>query len=148
MKVRAEAQYRYEHGKQPKLLCSIEDVDSVIYDLLAPSKGLMKENLASIHSLERSLLPFGTPDHELMVGIDGELEVGLVAFSDGSGNYVSRGSSEARVAPVYFQMGHVTEFSSHSEIPIHLVRQAVKEFLTSGGLRPTCIQWQVLDTWG
>ncbi|MFC3572801.1 Imm1 family immunity protein [Streptomyces yaanensis] len=28
------------------------------------------------------------------------------------------------------------------EIPIDLVRQVVKEFVFSGGIRPTCIEWQ------
>ncbi|MEU9088116.1 Imm1 family immunity protein [Streptomyces sp. NPDC048357] len=148
MKARAEAQYRYEHGKQPRLLVSVDDVDSVIDDLLVPAKGLMKENLASIYSLERPLLPFGTPDHEFMVGVDGELGVGLVAFGDAGGNFVSKGPSGTKGDPVYFQQGHPAEFSKNSEISIPLARQAAKEFLTSGGLRPTCIPWQDLDVWG
>lgn len=148
MKARAEAQYRYEHGEQPRLLYSVEDIDSLIDDLLEPATGIIRENLASIYSLERECLPFGTPDHELMVGVDRELEVGLVAFSDENGNFVSRGSTDTRVDPVYFQQGHLTEFSEHSEIPIALVRQAAKEFLISSGSRPTCVQWQDLDAWG
>ena len=148
MEARAEAQYRYEHGDRPRLLYSIEDIDSVIDDRLEPATGIIKENLASIYSLERERLPAGTPDHELMVGVDCELEVGLVTFSYESGNFVSRGSSDTRVEPVYFQSGHLTEFSDHSEISSALVRQAAKEFLTSGGSRPTCIQWQDLDAWG
>ena len=147
MKARTEAQYRYEHGEQPKLLYSVEDVDSVIDDLLEPATGVIKENLASIYSLERECLPFGTPDHELMVGVDRELQLGLVAFSDEGGNFVSRGSSDTRVDPVYFQHSHLTEFSGYSEVLIALVRQAAKEFLTSGGLRPACVQWQPLDAW-
>jgi hypothetical protein len=39
-------------------------------------------------------------------------------------------------------LGHVREFMPGSEIPIDLVRQAVKEFLGSGGQVPTCIEWQ------
>ncbi|WP_329041395.1 Imm1 family immunity protein [Streptomyces sp. NBC_00178] len=148
MKARAEAQYRYEHGETPRILYSIDDIDSVIDDLLESTQGLMKENLASIYSLDRVLLPAGTPDHELMVGVDRGLGVGLVAFSDAGGNFVSKGSSDTRIDPVYFQHGHLTEFSEHSEVPIPLVRQAAKEFLTSGGLRPTCVRWQDLDAWG
>ena len=147
MKARAEAQYRYEYGEQPKLLYSVDDVDSVIDDLLEPATGPIKENLASIYSLERECLPFGTPDHELMVGVDWELQLGLVTFSDEGGNFVSRGSSGTRVDPVYFQHGHLTEFSGNSEVPIALVRQAAKELLTSDGLRPTCVQWQPLNAW-
>lgn len=148
MAVRAEAQYRREHGEEPRIIDSAQGVDSVIDDLLVPATGVLKENLASVYSLERERLPFGTPDHEFMIGVDWELEVGLVAFSDASGNFVSRGSSSGRVDPVYFQQGHLTEFSAYSEIPIPLVRRAAKEFLISGGKRPTCVQWQNLDAWG
>ncbi|WP_455757959.1 Imm1 family immunity protein [[Kitasatospora] papulosa] len=121
----------------------------VFVPVLGPAAdAVMKENLASIYSLDRGLLPAGTPDHELMVGVDRGLGVGLVTFSDAGGNFVSKGSSDTRIDPVYFQHGHLTEFSEHSEIPIPLVRQAAKEFLTSDGLRPTCVRWQDLDAWG
>ncbi|MFJ9025960.1 Imm1 family immunity protein [Streptomyces sp. NPDC102259] len=46
-----------------------------------------------------------------------------------------------------YQATFATEFPEDSEIPIALVRQAVKEFLTSEGKRPTCIQWQVPEFW-
>ncbi len=39
--------------------------------------------------------------------------------------------------------GEFTEFPGPCEIPVGLVRRAVKEFLTSGGQRPTCVRWQV-----
>ncbi|MEU5083618.1 MULTISPECIES: Imm1 family immunity protein [Streptomyces] len=47
----------------------------------------------------------------------------------------------------YSIMGSATEFPSCSEIPISLVRQAVKEFLLSGGRQPTCIEWQEPEFW-
>jgi hypothetical protein len=39
-------------------------------------------------------------------------------------------------------MGNDTDFPVDSEIPIDLIRQATKEFIASGGERPTCVQWQ------
>ncbi|MGC0208400.1 Imm1 family immunity protein [Streptomyces levis] len=41
----------------------------------------------------------------------------------------------------------MTEFSSRSEISLPLVREAVKEFRSSGGRRPTCVQWQEPEFW-
>ncbi|RJL36209.1 hypothetical protein D5H75_02340 [Bailinhaonella thermotolerans] len=32
-------------------------------------------------------------------------------------------------------------------MPLDLARQAAREVLTSGGKRPTCVEWQILDTW-
>ena len=48
--------------------------------------------------------------------------------------------------PSYFIVGNAIEFPDRSKIPIDLVRRAVKEFLASGGQRPTCVQWQVPES--
>ncbi|MEH0579110.1 MULTISPECIES: Imm1 family immunity protein [Streptomyces] len=138
-----QAYYRREHGDNPVLLQSESDVDALIDALLLSRPS---ENLAALHSLERPLMPAGVPDHELMVGADGDLQVGVLSFMD-DGNFVSLDSSEGRGEISYSIMGNATEFPNYSEIPISLVRQAVKEFLSSGGQRPTCVQWQEPEFW-
>ncbi|MEU9032687.1 Imm1 family immunity protein [Streptomyces sp. NPDC048383] len=144
MRAIAQARYRKEHGDNPVLLYTPEDVDGVIDALLDAPAGVIVQNLAQIHSLERDLLPSGFPDHELMVGVDKNLQVGLISFADDE-NYATLGNEDSRPGPVYFITGHDTYFPDNSEIPIHLVRQAVKEFVASGGQRPNCVQWQVDD---
>ncbi|WP_353962457.1 Imm1 family immunity protein [Streptomyces sp. NBC_01221] len=47
----------------------------------------------------------------------------------------------------YFVAENPTEFPATAEIPLALVRQAAKEFLSSGGRRPTCTQWQEPEIW-
>ncbi|MFF7369812.1 Imm1 family immunity protein [Streptomyces tricolor] len=140
---RVQAYYRREHGDDPALLQSPSDVDALIDALLASGAS---ENLAALHSLERPLMPAGVPDHELLVGANGDLQVGVLGFMD-DGNFVSLNSSGGRGIVSYSIMGAATEFPNCSEIPIALVRQAVKEFLSSGGQRPTCIQWQEPEFW-
>jgi hypothetical protein len=144
MQGRIEARYRREHADQPVLLNSPEDVDILIDNLLAGSAG---QNLAQLHSLERQLLPSGYPDHELLVGAKGAFDVGVLAFMDGSGNVVTLGSSDDEGDVFYSIMGNATEFPSSSQIPVDILRKAVKEFLSSGGQRPKCANWQVPDTW-
>lgn len=139
-----EAYFRKEHGDRRVLLETPEDVDAMIDSLLGGSNF---ENLAELHCLGRELLPSGFPDHELLVGANPELQVGVLEFMDADGNVVSRGSLEGRGEVPYFIVGNPTEFPEYSEIPIALVRQAVKEFLASGGQRPTCIEWQVPESW-
>jgi hypothetical protein len=39
------------------------------------------------------------------------------------------------------------EYLASWELPVELVSQAVKEFLFSGGQRPTCVEWQVPEFW-
>lgn len=142
---RLEARYRREHGKDPVILSTSEDVDALIEALLT---GPPYHNLAQLHSLERPLLTAGDPDHELLVGVDRDLPVGVLAFMDAeSGNLVTLGSLEGRGEVSYLIMAQSTEFPDRSEIPIDLVRQAVNEFLVSGGKRPSCVQWQVPEIW-
>jgi len=145
MQHRAEARYRREHGEEPVVLATTEDVDALIDALLT---GPAYHNMAQLHSLERPLLPSGYPDHELLVGVDRDLPVGVLAFMDAeSGNLVTLASSEGRGDVFYSITGQATEFPDRSEIPVDLIRGAVKEFLVSGGKRPECVQWQVPEVW-
>lgn len=41
----------------------------------------------------------------------------------------------------YFYMGHWRSFPANSEVPLDLVRAAVKEFMATDGARPECIRW-------
>ncbi|WP_217210413.1 Imm1 family immunity protein [Streptomyces sp. AC550_RSS872] len=140
---RAEAYYRAEHAEE-RIVLTPDDVDSFIDALLA---GTDSENMAELHSLDRPLLASGFPDHEFLVGVDRELQVGVLSFMDETGNLVSLGDGKGRGGVSYFIVGNGTEFPDRSEIPVILVRQAVKEFLNSGGQRPTCVQWQEPDIW-
>ena len=139
-----EARYRHENVRNPVLLRTSSDVDALIDLLLA---GSQYENLAQLHSRERSLMPSGDFDHELLAGVNQDLGVGVLAFMDADGNVVTMGSPNSRAEPVYWIMGHRKEFPDRSEVPIPLVRQAVKEFLESGGCRPACVEWQVPEVW-
>ncbi|MFF2146239.1 Imm1 family immunity protein [Kitasatospora sp. NPDC058190] len=137
-RARAQAQYTREHSEQPVAMTSAEDVDHLVDELLA---GPEDHNLAEIHSLERELTWAGYPDHQFLVGVNRDLGVGVVSFMDESGNYASTGSPDARPEPDYYSMMQKTVFPDGSEIPVDLVRSAVKEFVLSGGQRPSCIEW-------
>ena len=142
---RAEARYRREHGKEPAVLTTAGDVDALIDALRT---GQAYHNMAQLHSLECPLLSSGYPDHELLVGVNRDLPVGVLAFMDGeSGNLVTFDSAARRGEVSYSITGQATEFPDRSEIPIELIRMAVKEFVFSGGKRPECVQWQVPEVW-
>ncbi|MGW2180839.1 Imm1 family immunity protein [Streptomyces sp. NPDC001732] len=144
MRNRVQAYYREEHADEPSVVRTSEDAD-VLIDALAT--GPEFENLAVLHSSERELLPSGFPDHEFMVGVDGKRQVGVLSFVDEK-DFLSLGSSGSRGAEVvYFVVENPTEFPETAEIPLALVRQAAKEFLSSGGQRPTCVQWQEPEIW-
>lgn len=139
-KHRIEAYYREEHGRNPAILSTAEDVDALIEALRTGPAG---HDMADLYSMERPLLSDGQPDHQVRVGINGDLGVGAISFGDvETGTLVSLGPPGSRKGVFYDIMGHRSEFPDHSEIPIYLVRRALKEFLANGGDRPTCIQWQ------
>ncbi|MFJ9714127.1 Imm1 family immunity protein [Streptomyces sp. NPDC101234] len=144
MQNKVEAYYREEHAQNRPVLTSAEDVDVLIDSLLTTPP---YHNLAELHSLTRTLLPSGFPDHELLVGVDKDLQVGVLEFMDADGNAVTVGSLKRGDGIPYFCVGNATDFPDGSEISIDLIRQAVKEFLASGGQRPTCIEWQEPESW-
>ncbi|MFG2919710.1 Imm1 family immunity protein [Kitasatospora sp. NPDC048298] len=139
MATRAELRYRDGRIVEPDYLNSVDEVDSLIDELLT---GPAHENLAQIIHLDRPLMRPEWPDHELLIGVDRAVNLGVVAFTDSEGSVISAGSPETRAAPVYYLAGHWTELSDQVEIPIDIVRNALKEFLISGGKRPTCVPWK------
>jgi hypothetical protein len=119
-----EARYRREHGEAPVILTTREDVEALIGALLT---GPSYHKLAQVHSMDRPLLPSGYPDHELLVGVNRDLPVGVLAFTDAeSGRVVTLGLSEGHGEVPYLIMGQLTEFPDRSEVPIELVRQAIR----------------------
>ncbi|MEU1277643.1 Imm1 family immunity protein [Streptomyces sp. NPDC005805] len=137
--MQVQVYYSERHADDPAMVYSPEDVDALIESL---AFGDEDETMAFLQSLQRELLPSGFPDHQFLVGADGARGVGVVSFVDES-NYVSIGASKVRDGEVVYHIaGHSREFPADAEIPLPLVREAVKEFLLSGGQRPTCIEWQ------
>ncbi|MFE7713190.1 Imm1 family immunity protein, partial [Streptomyces sp. NPDC057486] len=130
---------RGQHTGEPMAIYSSEDVDAMI-DYLA--SGEESETMAALYSKQRELLPSGFPDHEFLVGVNEERQVGIVSFIDDK-NYLSTGDLEGQGEEVvYHFVGNPRELPASAEIPLPLVREAVKEFLLSGGQKPACIEWQ------
>jgi hypothetical protein len=141
---RVEARYQREHGENPAVLTTLEDVNALIDWLLAAPAD---HRMAQLHSMQRQRLPSGWPDHELLVGVDPALNVGALEFYDHRGNLVTVGPPDSRVEVGYCIMGHLTEFPPHCEVPLDLIRAAVKEFCSSGGMLPTCVTWEAPEIW-
>lgn len=57
------------------------------------------------------------------------------------GSFVPAGVADKEYV-TYMLMAYPREFLESPEIPVSLVRRAAKQFVLSGGRRPTCIEWQ------
>ncbi|MEU9974404.1 Imm1 family immunity protein [Streptomyces sp. NPDC051014] len=140
-----DAYYRREHAREPVVIASPEAVDELIDDLMS---GPVDHNLAQLHSLDRPLLPSGYPDHEVMVGVSRDRNAGIIAFMDGDvGNIFTGGRLGNEAETAYFLAGHPMEYPQDCEVPILFVREALKEFLLTGGKVPTCVEWKTSDLW-
>ncbi|MEV7181637.1 Imm1 family immunity protein [Kitasatospora sp. NPDC093679] len=130
---RLVARYRRADMHDPVLVSTEEDVDGLIDALLA---GPPFHDAAHLVSRARPMTWSGFPDHELHVGVNRDGQVGALMLSaPETGLVASVGAPGSRGDVVH----HWTEFPLDSEIPLSLVRSAVKEFLRTGGCVPTCV---------
>ncbi|WUX19720.1 Imm1 family immunity protein [Streptomyces sp. NBC_01439] len=129
--------------QNPVLLATGADVDCLVDALLA---GPAFHDAVHIVSRGRSQKPVGFPDHELYVGVSRDLHVGALTLTAPEvGNVSSVGVPGSRGGVAYHVAEHLLDFSDNSEIPLTLVREAIKEFLHSGGSVPTCIEWKPFE---
>ncbi|MGA5408747.1 Imm1 family immunity protein [Streptomyces lavendulocolor] len=141
------AYYLPEHREEPKILTTEADVDDMFDTLL-------EDDLHGVQlfSLTRPNLPAGWPDHELIAGVRRDRKAGVLSSLDADcdpvGHVVSVGNMELGRGPVNYTVGDsVHDFPLFSEISIEAVRQGVKEFVVSGGKRPTCVEWDDPGVW-
>lgn len=142
MVTRAEAYYRREHRESPAVIETAEDVDRMIDYLLS---GEEWHTAASVGSTDRPLLPSGSTDHEFLVGVSPQKVAGVITFGCGGQTLATLGAVDSGDELRYHIAGHDYYFPGNSEIPLDRVREAVKEFVFSGGQRPTCVDWQPFD---
>lgn len=90
------------------------------------------------------LLLADDPGHAIFdVAIDGNQERGALYYSTRDRKtWFSKGTETAAETPIYFYMTSPTEYPVDGELPLDVVRRAAHEYMTSGGARPTGIEWQ------
>lgn len=139
MSYSAEAYYEGDHRDHPVIVRCDDDVDALIDTLLANP---FHNSMATLHVIERPGRN-GRPDHELGVAVDAEGGVGgLWYLNSTAGAWHTLGNRSQRDEVFYCFVGNARDFPIDSEIPLDLLRQATKEFVSSGGQRPTCVRWQ------
>ncbi len=128
--------YLHEHEDAPITVATAAEVDSLIERVRAESP----RTAPILMDIHLSGDPF---TQGLDVGVRDDS--GIVRYSGGKWprGVISVGSDVSRTAEVaYFYMGNWRGFPPNSELPLALVRQAIKEFMDTNGERPECIRWQ------
>ncbi|ACU39799.1 Imm1 family immunity protein [Actinosynnema mirum] len=91
------------------------------------------------------LFVVGSPKRAIFgVGVHGRAGVGMLCYSDARGKWRTLGGEAVTGQILYCYMNADTEFTADCEIPLDLVRQAAHEYMSSGGARPTVVDWQPL----
>lgn len=124
------------HGDTPIVVSTADEVDALIDQVSAESP----EQAPILMEVHMSGDPF---TQGLDVGVNGINGVLRYSGRDWPEGVYSTGGTSAESEPLaYFYMDMWTEFPSNSEVPLAVVRQAVREFLETNGGRPTCVEWQ------
>ncbi|MEU5537490.1 Imm1 family immunity protein [Streptomyces sp. NPDC020362] len=134
-----QAVFLEEHRNTPVLLDSKHAIDAMIDALILAGP---LHNAAQLMSLDRQMSPSDMPDHIFLVGVSTGGQSGILSYSTGEeGALIPAGEATAPVA-IYMLNTHPRESLEPTEVPIDLVRQAVNEFVPSGGQRPTRLEWR------
>lgn len=138
------AYYKHEHGDNPVVISTMDEVDALLDALL--QEPLEENSIAALYIRERTPLASGFPDHELRVAVNAEGKVGGLRYtgSDGTndGTWYAKGAPSQRDDVWYCYMGHDEDYPTGSELPIEDIRTAAKEFLEGGGERPSSPTWR------
>src|SRR5262245_31274006 len=81
----------------------------------------------------------GTYGQLLQIGVHGDR--GWMSYGKGPDAWWSKGSDSDGDAFSYFQRTHTVEVPASAEIPYEAVSAGVREFLRTGGERPTNVEW-------
>jgi hypothetical protein len=128
--------YYLPEQDSPIVVSTMEEVDALIDRVRAESPSAAPI-LMDVH-LSGNPAPQG-----LDVGIS--TDCGVIRYSgrDWPRGVMSTGEKRTdQTERPYFYMGHWRKFTASAEIPLDVIREAVKEFLVTDGARPTCVQWQ------
>jgi hypothetical protein len=91
------------------------------------------------------LILAGHPERGMLdVGLDAEHGRGVLYYAGPTApdGCCTQGPHTADETPLYYYMGSDTEFPADAEVPLGVVRRAAHEYMTTGGERPSGVQWR------
>ena len=127
----------YKHGAGVTLLRTDGDIDDFLAELLNAGPDYQS---ATVYAVDEATDE--DPVHELVAGIDQAAALGAVRYAGEEGEWFSKGDRVNPDGVRYLYYGTAQEFPADSEVPLDLVRQALRELLSSEGKRPESVTWQ------
>ncbi|GAB3823908.1 Imm1 family immunity protein [Kribbella italica] len=129
--------FTFAHEDDPVWITTPQDVDRLIDALLREP---FENSVAALY-VDGRTNEKGSTDHELLVAVNERDQVGGLRYLADTGSFYAAGERSRYDELTYYYMGSERPFPKDSELSLDLIRQAVKEFLTTGGDRPSDIEW-------
>ncbi|MCK2240083.1 MULTISPECIES: Imm1 family immunity protein [unclassified Crossiella] len=110
----------------------------------------------TVHILERPRFgPVQIPDHGLKIDVCDARGLGALAYVgevpadlNGGGAFITLAAEFVSDPPALYQdLGGDAVYPPNAVIPLDRVRAALIEFWEQGGQRPTCVDWQPVESW-
>lgn len=122
------------HAATPAVVRTVEELDALVDRIIADAASDPIPAAAQVVVQD-------APDGNLY------LEVGLgpqrgVVTAIGPGGGLSKGDTSRHGTVTYDFAGHTAELPASAELPINEVRQALREYLTSGGELPQTVAFE------
>jgi len=128
--------YARGHGDDPVTVTTPDEVDALVERV----RGESPQHAPILMEVHLSDDPYA---QGLDVGIKSDRGVLRYSGGDWPEGVYSTGDGLVGGEPLgYFYMDTYTEFPANAEVPLAVVRQALHDFLTTEGERPTGIAWQ------
>ncbi|MGZ3142452.1 Imm1 family immunity protein [Lentzea chajnantorensis] len=127
----------YKHGAGVRFLRGDGDIDGFLTELLNAGPDYRS---ATVYAVDEAADE--DPAHELVVGVDEATGLGAVRYAGDDGEWFSKGGKVNPDGVRFLYYGTAHEYPADSEVPLDLVRQALRELLANEGKRPECVTWQ------
>ncbi|MDG4834093.1 Imm1 family immunity protein [Solwaraspora sp. WMMD1047] len=127
------------------------EVDRAFDRILAAAPRLLHNPTAFIRERPRTG-PAGVPDHGLKLDVCPAHGVGAMSYygdpdtSGQPGPWITRGPGPSPVV-LRRDIDSATPYPADAAVTLDDIRRALHEFLTTGGRRPTAVDWQQATTW-
>ena len=129
----------YDNTRGAVILHTTDDIDRLIDQLLTEP---FDNSVAALYSKDRPLNPAGVPDHQFMIAVNAEDQVGTIRYTGEGWTWNPQGTRSRYEELYYCYMGNEIEFPRDAELTLDQVREAAHQFLTSRGARPTIVGWE------
>ncbi|GAA1355254.1 Imm1 family immunity protein [Saccharothrix algeriensis] len=129
----------YQASEDPVPVQAVADLDALL-DRMAADHATRSGPVPPMVELSR---PDPWAEGWVIVRLGVDHDRGFLAHADASGSFITTGGADRHgTAVVYDHMGHPREFPADAEVPLHDLRKAAHDLITTDGGRSPAVAWR------